>query len=170
MASTVGSLTVSAAVAWDLTNVLDLATAHDKGTLSYTDSLTDGTSAAQIKAIWHDKGTIASGGSATIDVAGSLADAFGNTAVFTKIKGLMIINHGVASGSTFTETSGENITLSSSTLLIADSEHIIEPGGVYLATSPIVGGAVTATSADTITLGRAGSATVTYSVIIWGLL
>ena len=170
MATAINSLTISASVGWDTTNVLDLSTAHDKATLSYTDSLTDGTSADQCKMVWHDQGTIASGGSAAIDVAGSLTDAFGNSAVFTKIKGIMLLNKGVASGSSFTETSGENIITSTSTLTSASHAAPLEPGGVMLFTSPKVGGTVTASSADTITLSRAGSSTVTYQIVIWGLL
>jgi uncharacterized protein (DUF697 family) len=170
MATTISSISMAASVTWDATNVLDLSTARDKATLAYTDSIDDGTGADQAKVVWHDKGTIANGGSATIDVAGSLTDAFGNSAVFTKIKGIMLINRGIANGASYTETSGENIIMSTSTLTSADLTAPLEPGGVFLFTSPKVGGAVTATSADTITLTRAGSGTVTYEVVIWGLL
>lgn len=164
------TITVSGAVTWNLVSDLDLSDPSDKATLSYTDSIANGTSADQATKVWHDLGTIASGGSAAIDVAGSLTDAFGNALVFTKIKGIMIKNLGVASGSTYTETSGENIILSTSTLLGADTEGILEPGGLYLFTSPKVGSAVTATTADTITMTRAGSSTVTYQIVIWGLI
>lgn len=170
MATTIGSLTVSAAVNWDSTAVLDLSTAHDKATLSFTDSFADGTGADQIKMLWHDRGTIATASSASIDVSGSLTDAFGNSAVFTKIKGIMLINRGISASGSYTETSGENIITSTSTLTAAIHSAPLEPGGILLFTSPKVGGTVTATTADLITLTRAGSSTVTYEIIIWGLL
>lgn len=163
--------TISAAVNWNLISDMDLSDPSDKATLSYTDAIANGTSADQATKVWHDRGTIATASTADIDLAGSLEDAFGNTLVFTKVKGILLINRGIASGSTFTETSGENITVTGSNILMfASNGMIIEPGGMLLFTSPKVGAAVTATSADTITLGRAGSSTVTYDVVIWGLI
>lgn len=170
MATTISSVSISAAVNWDATNVLTLSTGHDKSALSYSDSLADGTSADQCKCVYHTQGTLANGASTNIDVSGSLTDMFGNSAVFTKIKGIFIINKGIASGSTYTETSGENLIVSTSTLTAAIHSAPIEPGGCLLFTSPKVGGTVTATSADLITLTRAGSSTITYQIVIWGLL
>lgn len=170
MATTLAT-TISAAVNWNLVSDLDLSDPSDKATLAFTDSLASGTSADQATKVWHDRGTIANGGSASIDLAGSLTDAFGNALVFTKVKGFFLINRGVASGTSYTETSGENIIVSTSNILfLASNGMIVEPAGIILFTSPKVGAAVTATSADTITLTRAGSATVTYEVVIWGLI
>lgn len=170
MATTISSVTIGASVNWDATNVLTLSTGHDKSSLTYTDSLADGTSVDQCKCIYHTQGTIASAGSASIDVSGSLTDMFGNSAVFTKIKGILLINKGIASGSSYTETSGENIIVSTSTLTAAIHTAPIEPGGCMLFCSPKVGGPVTASTADLITMTRAGSSTVTYQIVIWGLL
>lgn len=170
MATTISTITIGASVNWDATNVLTLSTGHDKSALTYVDSLTAGTSADQCTGIYHIQGTIASGGTTNIDVSGSLTDMFGNACVFTKIKGILLINKGIASGSTYTETSGENIIVSTSTLTAAIHTAPIEPGGCMLFTSPKVGGPVTATSADLITMTRAGSSTVTYQIVIWGLV
>jgi hypothetical protein len=162
---------ISAAVNWALTSDLDLSDPIDKATLSYTDAITNGTEVDTATKVWHDRGTIASGGTAAIDLAGSLTDAFGNALVFTKVKGILLINRGIASGTTFTETSGENILVTTSTLVaFASNGMVLEPAGCLLLTSPKVGQAVTATSADVITLSRAGSGTVTYDIVIWGLI
>lgn len=125
-----------------------------------------GTGVDQADLMYSDSNTLAASGTTDLDLAASLADGFGTTLTFARIKLLMVT---AAAGNT------NNVLLSRPAangvpLFSAVSDQlIIPPGGMFLWAAPGAAIAVTAGTADLITLtNSAGSTSVTYDVVIIG--
>lgn len=73
-------------------NPSDLSTLQDKLDLSLAKTLENGVAADQADVVWHDQRTLGAGALETLDLAGSLINAFGQTVTFAKIKGMVIAN------------------------------------------------------------------------------
>ncbi len=72
------------------TATLDLGAASAQLSKAYTVDLVDGTSAGQANRIFHDTRTLAASATEDIDLAGVLADAFGTTLTYARVKGLIV--------------------------------------------------------------------------------
>lgn len=154
---------------WNYTNALDHGTPTYADKVNFTQTLTDGTSADNADLLWTDRRTVASAATDNIDLAGALTDAFGQTITIVKLKGLLIVNRGVASGTTFLETTGEDLTIDTSTVPGLDvwAENI-EAGGFFAICNPRVGITVTATTNDNIAIVNGGASTITYDIVVIG--
>jgi len=78
----------TAGLSWVLTKVNDFGNTIQSNSFSYAKSIASGTGADQANMIYIAQGSIAASGTLTLDLAGSLADVFGATITFTKIKGV----------------------------------------------------------------------------------
>lgn len=123
---------------------------------------TNGTGANQANTFFSDKRTLA-GAPETIDLTVDLADAFGTTLVFTKIKEIIILNTNPGTG--------EILTISGDALgdMLGGTTPTIKagPGGVARLTSPVDGFAIAAPSKHDLTVDP-GTDTITYWLIIIG--
>lgn len=150
-----------------------LADAPDLGSSSYvlnynkSYSLTNGTSADMANMIWTDTRTIVASGTDDLDLAGVLADAYGATITFTKIKGIII---SAAAANTNLVLVGGNTN--GFVNWVADKTDIIKvrPGGTFaLYANDSTGYAVTASTGDILTIANSSSGTsVTYDVVLIG--
>lgn len=77
-----------------LTSVLDLGTVKDPLEYEKSLSLTDGTGANEGDQLWHDQRTIAASGTDSLDLAGSLSNAFGTTVALARVKTILVRGHG----------------------------------------------------------------------------
>lgn len=120
--------------------------------------------------IYRNSYEIAASGNASIDLSGSLKDLYGDAAVFTKVKSLLIVNHSgdpingdTATGAGITIT-GNFITsrfgASSSWSLATTAGYVSK----ILIDTPS-GLTVTNSSADTITITNASGTEVAYVMI-----
>jgi hypothetical protein len=160
------SATIKAGINAVHTSVLDLGTATFPLNLLQSISLTDGTGAGQADRIFHDTRTLAASANESLDLAGSLTNAYG-TVTFARIKAILVI---AASGNTndvqFTRPASNGVPL----FMAAGDGIALAPGDFFLwASSTAAGKAVTASTGDLLTLtNSAGSTSVDYTIVIIG--
>ena len=150
----------------DQSNALDLVTATAPLTLSQRHRLASGTGTGQADVLFSDTRTLAASATEDLDLAGALASALGGSAVFAKLKAVIVT---AAAGN----TNNVNVIRTTTTgvpLFLADGDGIpVLPGGTFVWVGPGAGVAVAAASDDTLTFtNSAGTTTVTYSVVLVG--
>jgi len=132
-------------------------------------SFSNGTGAGNANQHWSDTRTLADGANETLDLAGGLTDAFGDTVTFANVKALYLYNKssdanlviGGAASNAFSALFGD-----------AADKMVLAPGGRLLvwATASASGYAVTADTADQLQLAHDGSgeSTLEYDIVIIG--
>ena len=153
-----------------LESVVDIGTVRHNVDYGATYNLIDGTGADSIKEIFADSRTLAASATENMDMAGVLTDAFGTTITFTKIKAICIK---ASSANTNDVVVGGHGSAACFSMFNAATDKIkVKPGGMMLLVAPDnTGYAVTATTADMITVANSSSGTgVTYDVIIMGVV
>jgi hypothetical protein len=146
-------------------DVLDISTATMPVVFSAASVFTDGTGANQAKKIFTDTRTLSASAAESLDLYGSLVDAFGVTMNAVKLKAIIV---SAASGN----TNNVQVTRPASNgvpLFMAASDGIaLTPGASFCAVFPDANGvAVTASTGDLITFtNSAGSTSVTYTLIL----
>jgi hypothetical protein len=145
----------------------DVSSRTDSVAKSVLTDLVDGTGASAAQVVYSTTGTIASGATTTLDLAGSLTDAFGSTVTFTKVKYIYI-------GNTSTVVS-HNLVVGNAAAPIVDwvgaGTHTItvKYGGFLLLSAPGTDGyTITAGSADSLKLAATATLNATYEIIIVG--
>lgn len=157
------------------------ATATQNGDNAYSDTfapalnevlnLTSGTGAGQFDLIYADERTVADGTNDDIDLAGVLADAFGDTITFAELVGLVVINKqsdGTANTTDLTIGGGSNPFIGF--LGATHTVGPIKPGGVFtiFAGDAAGVGTVTAGTADILRIANSAGASNTYQIAIFG--
>ena len=142
----------------------DVGTVQSTPALSVNDVFTNGSGANKIEAVVYDTGSIAASGSADVDLAGALKDPAGDAVTLTKVKGFIVKN---------TSTTGDGITVGGTfaSWLAAGGDAVkVMPGGSIVVSNPTADGyAVTAGSADVMTLTNLDSVNAqTYEVEVLG--
>ena len=159
--------TVAISLTGTLTKALDLATGSVPLSKAATITLASGTGANQADKIWSDQRTINASATDSLDLAGSLLDAFGDAFTPARIKVVLVC---AAGGN----TNNVNLTRPASNgvpLFLAAGDGIpVRPGGCIVWVAPdVTGVAVTAGTGDLIDLiNSAGGTTVTYDIVIVG--
>lgn len=161
-------ISLTASLVGTHTNPLDLVEGKAAVSISHTVQLTNGTGAGQANQIFTDQRTLAASGTESLDLAGSLTNAFGATLTFTKIKAVYIK---AAAGN----TNNVRVTRPASNglpLFLGASDGLdVLPGGVFFwACSDDTAVAVTGGSGDLLTLTNSSSgSSVTYDIAIVGV-
>lgn len=125
----------------------ELTKALERTNHIYQNVYTAGTGSFQCDSYFTDEATFS--GIVTYDTQ-ALVDKFGTTLTLSKIKAFCIINKQGATG--------ENMTISGDWFTtIFGGSHVIGPGGIVVAESPIDGFTVTDPTADGITVTTSGS-------------
>jgi len=150
-----------------LSGAIDLQPLSAPLNMTFTKALTNGTAANQADKVWSDSSTIAASGTDSIDLAGSLTDAFGAALTFARIKAVVVT---AAAGN----TNNVNVTRPASNgapLFLAAGDGIaVRPGGMFCwVCGDATGVAVTAGTGDLLDIvNSAGGTSVTYDVAIIG--
>lgn len=139
---------------------VDYADPVDTSSPVFIRDLTSGTAANQANIFYRSEVTIASAGNFVVDLVGGLSDVFGTQINATSLVSLMIINRAVDDSAASNTT---NITLTTTLAGVFSGTTpalIIKPGGLFQIANTDAGGlcAVTATTADTVTLTNAAGA------------
>lgn len=147
----------------------DLSTLTDTALHEVKLALTAGTSADQIDTLWHDRRTLAGGANETLDLIGSLTNAFGAAASFAKVKAILIYNRTETTG-VFLLVGGAASNAWAGGMLVDASDKIkIGPGGLNLWASPVDGYAAAAGSTDNLKIENGhGSTAAEYDIFIIG--
>ena len=161
------SARVTAQIEVTQTNFLDLGTGSTKLAAAVALSLANGTGNNQADLVWSDTRTLSASATENLDLAGSLADAYGATITFAKIKAIIVT---AAAGNTNDVIIG-NAASNGFTGPFGGATHTVQvkAGGVFLIAHPGTGWTVTAGTGDILKMANsAGTTSVTYSVIILG--
>ena len=159
---------VTLGIAGELGNSLDIGSVNYPFNFGVNHVFTDGTGADQAKEVFTDTRTLTASAVENLDLAGVLTDAFGNVLTFTKVKALIIkadstnVNDVVVGG---------HATAAFFSMFGAATHTLkVRPGGMFVVTAPDATGlAVTATTADMLTVTNGGAGTsVSYTIIIIG--
>ena len=150
---------------------VDYAEPVDSSSPIFIRDLTPGTAANQANYFFKSEQAIASGGTYTLDLSGtSTSDIFGTNLTLTSVVSIMIINRAV------NDNAAENTTNVTMTTTLAGifggttPSVIMKPGEMFQRANANAGGlcAVTATTADTITLTNAAGATANVQICVIG--
>lgn len=148
------------------TSSLDLVSRSAPLSIAKSIALTNGTGANQADLVWSDQRTVTASATDSVDLAGSLTDAFGAALTFTRIKVLVV-------QAAATNTNNVNVTrpANGAPLFLASGDGIaVRPGGLFVwACSDATGVAVTAGTGDLLDFVNSGAgSSVTYDVVIIG--
>ncbi len=169
-------MTTSITAKVNLSVVAELANSLDVGSVTYPVSyganylFTDGTGADNAKEMWTDTRTLTASAAENLDLAGVLTDVFGNTLTFTKIKAIIVK---ADSANTNDVVIGNHATAAFFPMFGAATHTcLVKPGGMVAFVAPnATGYAVTATTADMLTMtNSAGSTSVIYTIIVIGVV
>ena len=149
-----------------LTSPLDLVTAAAPLDLTTRIQLASGTGAGAADMLWSDTRTLAASATEDLDLAASLTGPLGGTLTFAKVKLLYVTAAAGNTNDVVVSRAAAGIPLFAAT---GDSLPV-KPGGCLLWCAPnATGVAVTATTADTVTVtNSAGGTGVTYSIVVIG--
>ncbi|WP_328846121.1 hypothetical protein [Streptomyces sp. NBC_00258] len=148
------------------TNPLDLVTGRAPVELLKEISLGSGTAAQQADRLFTDRRTLAASASENLDLAGTLADAFGATLTFVKLKAILVI--AAAANTNNVNVSREGTSGVPAFLAAGDGVPVL-PGGVFLWMAPGAGVTVTPSTGDLLAVANSGAGTsVTYDVYLLG--
>lgn len=156
--------------------VAELVDTLDVGSVTYpvnygaTYNFTDGTGADNAKKIFTDTRTLTASATENLDMAGVLTDALGVTLSFTKIKALIIKADAANTNDVLV---GGHATAAVATMFGDATDKVkVKPGGMVAFVAPDVNGyAVTATTADLLTVANsAGGTSVIYTIIVIGVV
>jgi len=134
----------------------ELATINGNINVSNSQSFTAGTGSGNIDAVLTDGNTLASSGSETYDLDGSLTGALGESFAFSKVKSVFVRNTGATNA----------LTLSGDFLGLTES-ITVPAGGCFLLDLGAAGISVTASTGDEIVIASASG--TTYEIIIVGV-
>lgn len=149
-------------------NVLTLSEVLDSLRLVSTNAFTDGAGINKADMVYHDEITVLTGADASIDLSGGISHAFG-VATFTKVKAILIHNKNTTAGHILQVGAGANC-LAAGTLFANTTDIInVGPNGIFLITAPSAAGiAVTAGTADILTVSNDSGATIVFDIVVIG--
>lgn len=170
MAVTLSNLRISLKLEGKLTNPLDMSTAVDPLSKSYTFSFGDGAGANQADTWFHDTRSLAATTAENLDLAGSLVGPFGATLTAARIKAFLIV-HKTAAASAALEVGGvanQFLNWINSAAPGTDLPRtVVRPGGCQLFIAPdATGYPVTAGTGDLLKLNNLAAGSVDFDVFI----
>lgn len=130
----------------------------------YVAELDNGTGSGNANSVFTDERTLAGVTSEDLDLAASLADAFGQTKTFTKVKEIMIEHRGTSGN---IEVGGAATNQFLGILKAATDKIILQPGGCFYWSDP-VGATVTAGTSDLLKVNNLGAGAQNYRITIVG--
>ena len=179
MAATLVSASFGVTVSFTYRNALDLTNVDDTlSALAFAAAtLTNGPGLAQGNQLWHDRRTLASAATETIDcyefaIDGGAAnvDSLGLALTMVRVKAILFYNRSATAGEVF-KLFGEGTTAAWSTPLngVDTTKIVVQPGGVFLLTAPSAAGLVVADTTDhLLKVENSGSSSNDYDLIIIG--
>ena len=160
---------IALAIASELTTPLDIGDGSYRVNYGPTYVLSDGTGANQAKEIFTDTRTLAASANESLDLSGGLTDVFGNSILFTKIKGLIIVADAANTNDVIVGGAASNGFIS----WVGGATHTatVKPGGMMAFVAPDANGyAVMAGTADLLKIANSGAGTgVNYTIVVVGV-
>ena len=157
---------IRVAVASKLTATSDLSTAKDELNLEYAVALANGTGLGQANQVFHDRRTVNSGATDSLDLAGALVNTLGTTLTFTKIKGVIVYALPANTGNLGVARPASN----GAPIFAAASDGLtLAPGGLFVLANPSAAGiAVTPATGDLFDITNGTGTQQSYEIVIFG--
>lgn len=167
-ASLTGYLKLQAGLADQRTAVTGAA--KEGGTRSiqgdYAWTVANGTSSGMADKVWGDTRTVTTGATDSLDLAGSLTDAFGETITFVKVKAILVY---AAAANTTTLTITRPTAAGVVLFGAADGTvAALSAGGFFAWVDPAAGFTVGSTSSDALDIVNSSGASASYEIIVVG--
>ncbi|MFC9847790.1 hypothetical protein ACFWFF_01570 [Streptomyces sp. NPDC060223] len=146
----------------------DLSVPQDAVSYLKSLSLADGAGAGAVNLLFHDQRTLAASATENLDLAATLADKFGATLTFARIKAVLVVAAAANTNNVnFTQPAANGVP---GLFLAAGDGVAVQPGGMFLWVAPSAAGAVvTPATGDLLTVTNSAAGTsVTYDVLILG--
>ena len=160
------STRISVQIAALLADTLDLSTVRDNLEKIFTTEIPTGSSSGQANQVWHDARTIADGATDSLDLAGALTNAIGQTVTFSSIKAVIIK---FASGNT-TAVAVTRPASNGVPIFSAASDAVpFAANGLFAWVNPGAGITVTAGTGDLFNLVNAAGAAANYEINVIGV-
>ena len=147
-----------------LLSSLDLSTPDDSLLYQILSTLSNGTGANQASQQWSDTRTVTTGATDSLDLAGSLTNAFGVTLTFTKIKVLLV----KAATNNSTTLQVTRPASNGVVLFLAAGDAIVLQAGAWLLWFDPNGIAVTAGTGDLLNIVNTAGNSANYDIVIIG--
>lgn len=169
MATTLTLSNVQLSLGWTYTNVLSPSSTSNIGSISFRDSLSNGTATDNADLLYVGQHSISASGTLNLDLAGSLTNYFGTSLTFAKIKLVY-----VGFDTTNTSTSGIVIGNGATPFVgwfgaAAHTEQVMPTGFAMHYRADSTGWPVTATTADILKIANSdSSAAAVINVVIVG--
>lgn len=159
------NLEVSARIEGVVTGSNDLAAPEQSLNVKEVLTFLTGSGPAQASAVFSDTRTLAASATETLDLNGTLLDAFGQSVAFTSLKAILIKAHATNTNNVVVGDAASNAQTG---FLGATGTITLEPGDFALLVSNN-GFTVTPTTADLLKVANsAGGTGVTYDVVLIG--
>jgi hypothetical protein len=151
-----------------LTSVRGLATGSVPLKLKKAIALASGTGADQADLIYHAQRTLVASASEDLDLSGVLADPFGTTLTFARIKGLVVVAAAANTNNVLVGGAATNAFIN--WVSDATDKVVVRPGAVFaLFSGSATAYAVTAGTGDLLRIANSGAgSSVTYDIAIIG--
>lgn len=163
-------LIIDTRLAGALTSAADMTTTTAAFDTVSRKTLSNGVAANQADFYWSDERTVTTGATDSLDMAGVLTSLLGGTVTFARIKGIRLRNSNAAGTANTTALQLARPAANGVPIFDAASDAItIGADGEILLSNPTAAGwAVTAGTADLISVINAAGASNTYRIEIWG--
>jgi hypothetical protein len=166
------STTLTTSIKLDVTttivNPLALQTVSAPGEMHASYVWGNGTAAGAADKMWSDHRTLAASTSESLDLAGSLVDAFGATITFARIRGIIVKAASANTNNVLVGGAASNGFLN----WVSDQTDVVvvRPGGLFVSIAPdTTAYAVTAATGDLLKVANSSSGTsVTYDIFLIG--
>ena len=151
-----------------LNNALNVGSASYPLAYNASAAFSNGAGANQAKDIFTDRRTLAASAAENLDLVGVLANAYGASISFTKIKALIVVADKANANDVVI---GGHATAACASFFGDATDTVkVKPGGIVAFIAPDANGyAVAATTADMLKVANSGAgSSVTYDIIILG--
>jgi len=166
MAQTLSNAVIKASIVSGVAKSTDFQDVSQSFSHSVSEALSAGTGSGQADLLWADERTLAADATEDLDLAGVLADIFGDTVTFVDVKAILIEN---------TSTTASVISISPAAangftgpFADASDQLNIPAGGSVLLSHPGAGWTVTAGTGDKITMTEESTLEGQYKITILG--
>lgn len=147
---------------------LDLQTGSAPGLIKKIYSFADGAGVNAANRAFFDRRTLSASATESLDLAGSLVDAFGSTITWARVKVLAVTAASANTNNVIVGGTGSNGFIN----WVSDATDaiVVRPGGMFvLVATDATGYAVTAATGDLLKIANSSSGTsVTYDIAIIG--
>ena len=144
----------------------DLSTAKASAQLAAGISYENGTGNGQVSKEFSDTRVVSASSSESLDLAGSLTDALGNTVSFSTIKAIAIKADAANVGNLTIGATGSNAF--QGPFADATDGLVLKPGGFFVIAVPNTGWTVTGGTGDLLKVANAGGSDASYSIALLG--